>query len=68
MVKTFKRKLIPALCLGLAACFLQAATVEAYFVETDPICVPNTCPEGCRIFVFFDDVTHEYEGFIEVGC
>lgn len=67
MVKTLRR-LIPALLLGVAAWLLEAATVEAYVVETRPVCVPSPCPEGCRIFVFFDDVTHEYEGFIEVGC
>lgn len=62
------RKVIPAFVLGVAAWLLQPAPAIAYFVETVPTCVPNPCAEGCRIFVFFDDVTNEYEGFIEFGC
>lgn len=47
---------------------LLAGAAHGYFVETTPTCVPDPCPPGCRVFVFFDDLTHEYEGFIEVGC
>lgn len=47
---------------------LLAGAAHGYFIETTPTSVPDPCPSGCRIFVFFDDQTHEYEGFIEVGC
>lgn len=64
MSRRFVLVSLAALSLSLAA--LRPAL--GYFIETRPTCVPGPCPEGCRIFVFFDDQTGEYEGFIEVGC
>lgn len=47
---------------------LAGQGLGAYAIESTVVCVPEPCPEGCRVFVLFDDVTHEYEGYIEIGC
>lgn len=60
----FKRATLGAALLAL----VLAGTARAYVIETTPVCVPDPCPDGCRVFVFFDDQTHAYVGFIEVGC